>query len=150
MSTTLKVWSQFSMVGADGATYRQGSLTTPTEITVDGMIDTGARTVTGTSAITLFDASLAGNLADFDYMRLYTADSGWLIELYTDANNGVGDEVYVVELEEGVAFQLGSDLGIANWASSFTGTNDVIDKVLAKNTLASGSAPKTIHSTFIT
>lgn len=57
-----------------------------------------------------------------------------MLELFTDLDNSVGDEVYTVELAADIPFILGSDDSYANYTRAFAGgTVDAIQKLTVKN-----------------
>ena len=61
-------------------------------------------------------------------------DQEVVVELQTDANNGVGRELYTVTVIPGIPLALGSGQSYANYTVSFGGgTLDVIDKIQVRN-----------------
>ncbi|MBK7363157.1 MAG: hypothetical protein IPJ01_12780 [Micavibrio sp.] len=88
---------------------------------------------------TLWDASSSA-CGDFDFLCIET-DVEIVLELITDANNGVGREEFTVTVIPDVPFVLASKQSYANYTLAFAaGTLDVIDKITCKNLHATAAA----------
>jgi len=123
-----------------------GSTVKPVAIAIAGEARETTLQIAASSVETLFDAS-SGPIGDFDFL-LIASDRDVVLEFTTDQNDGVGDELYTMTLkgtgtegEYGVPVMLGSDVSIANYTENFGGgTDDVIDRIRAKNEDASNTA----------
>jgi len=88
------------------------------------------------------------NLADFDLLVVTSTAAGVFVELTTDPDNSVGDEVFTVELAANVPLVLGSKRSYANYTADFGGgTIDAIQRVRVKNT---GTTAATVELVAVT
>lgn len=120
------------MIGNDGIPIPFGNASTPKVITLGtGICGKKDVSCAQNTTKTIYDAST--DLADFDFLAILS-DQDVMVEFTTDANGGVGDEFYTMELAAGVWFILGDDVSYANYTSAFGGgTLDVIDKIKVRN-----------------
>lgn len=97
----------------------------------DGVISVGA-----TTTVDLWAAGDLG-LAALTFLHL-TADGALMLELTTDTNGSIGDELYTVRLAALAPFTLASGVSYANYTANFGGgTLDVIDRLRVRNLGAS-------------
>lgn len=138
MAATIYLFQHF-FVQVEGKKYDDGSLTDPVSISIDGKGESYEIQLATATTLDLWAAS-SGKIADFDFFWL-KLDQDVYVELTTDTNNGVGDEVYVLEADANKAFVLCSDTGLANYTANFgTVTADVVDRIRLRN--VSGSTAK--------
>lgn len=137
---TLRVWNAFEVV-IDGRSIAGGSRSNPQEVSVgEPYIDTPKTVAFGTT----WDAwgfTTEQPISTFDFLWIESSLDGVLVELTTDANNGVGDELFVVELKADKPFLLFTDTGRANYTADFAaGSADVIDRIRIHNPSADTDA----------
>jgi len=138
MAVSVKVTCHFEVATSRGI-LRVGS-TTPLSITCDGTVHDQTVSITSnatpaTSLTTLFNDT--EDIADFDFLYIISSQN-IMLELTTDLNNGVGDEVYTLPLLANMPFILGRDDSYANYSAGFAGgTLDTIERIRASNTSGS-------------
>lgn len=120
-------------VAIDGIVKRVGSVSPVSISAATGIAYDKDFSLGNNTTATIFDASAATCLADFDYLIVISSVDMYM-ELTTDQNNGVGDEILTVPLTANLPFLLGRDDSYANYTSNFGGgTLDVIDRIRARN-----------------
>lgn len=141
---TLRVWKAFELVGGTRPASG-GSLSQPTELTVDGLVDDDVIQLATASQVTLWNSGEA--ITNFDYFYI-ESDKDLKLELTIDRGAEVGSEEVVLLLEADTPFDLIYDDALANYSGTLSGgTADVIDEIVVRN--ESGSTA-TIRRTFIT
>lgn len=120
------------VLGTDGQAIPFGSPSTPVQITLgSGLTMKRDVSVAQNTTATLFNTT--NDLSDFDFLVI-TATVDMYLELTTDLDNSVGDEVYTIPLLANVPFILGRDDSYANYTANFAGgTLDVIQRIRVRN-----------------
>lgn len=136
MSVSVKVTCYFEVATATGI-LRVGK-TTPVSITADGtvldrIVSIASDATPATSLTSLFDDTVTGAPADFDFLYVISTQD-IMLELTTDINGTVGDELYTVPLLANVPFILARDDSYAGYTAGFAaGTLDTIERIRASN-----------------
>lgn len=121
---------QFAVTDSHGTTHVGG---VSPRITCDGRVSDEDFSVASSTTVTLYDATVDA-VSAFDFLWI-ESDEDVMLELITDQNNGVGKEVYTIEVIGGGPPQIfSSNASYANYTTNFAGgTLDVIDKILCRN-----------------
>lgn len=146
MSASLQVFQYAVLIDASGQRTVVGSMVDPANLSTsfEGVIDRRVYTVDATTTKLAWDSAATGQPATtFRFLWIKANVEDVYVQLVTDANSGVGDEYYTVELKKGLAFILGSQASYANYTADFGGgTIDTIDEIWIRNT---GSAEATVE-----
>jgi hypothetical protein len=146
MALSVKYVSYFEVV-SDATVIRGGSLS-PVSITAgsDILFDVRQSLANNTTTV-LFDDTESAHPADFDFLFIVSTQDIYL-ELTTDQNAGVGDELYTLPLAANVPFVLARDDSYANYTANFGGgTLDTIERIRARNISGSTAAIRTVLAT---
>ena len=129
---------QYASVRVDGRIYEVGSLTKPHGIDVTGLVHEQIHTVGTETTVKIFD--IDDDISDFDFLFI-ESDQDLILELVTDDDGDVGEEVFTVGLDGsgtagkyGGAFVLCRDTSYANYTVNFGGgTLDNIETIRVRN-----------------
>ena len=114
-----------------GNKHSIGSLSSPVETSVDGVVE--RRTVTLATATSLLIWNSAEAITNFDKLYLLS-DTALKIELTVDRGGEVGSEELVLVWPANDIFKLGTDDALALYTGTLSGgTQDVIDEIYVRN-----------------
>jgi hypothetical protein len=134
----LQVFQYAVLTDAQGARHILGSMVDPANLSADfdGVVDRRVYQVAAAGTAKVWDAAATGEPATtFKFLWIRANVEDVFVQLVTDANGGVGDEYYTLELKKGLALILGSQASYANFTADFGGgTIDTIDEAWVSNT----------------
>ena len=146
MTATLQVFQYAVLTDANGVRHVVGSMVDPVNLnpSFEWVVDRRVYSVAATTTKLVWDAAATGEPATtFRFVWIRANAEDVFVQLVTDANSGVGDEYYTVELKKNLAFLLGSNASYANYTADFGGgTIDTIDEIWIRNT---GSETATVE-----
>jgi len=130
---------QYYIVDIDGKAYRGGSISSPVTVSAAGQKLDNVYSVATNTVQKIFDVD-EGPLSDFDFLWIET-DFDVMLELVTDDDADVGEEIYTVPLKGsqtansyGAPLVLIGDDSYAGYTVNFAaGTLDVIETLRVKN-----------------
>jgi hypothetical protein len=138
MSNVVRLYA-YAVTEIDGDVVNVGNLHIPNYLTVDGQQEKKIVSLGTETTLKLWDVDDSA-LTAFKFLWIQT-DYDIMLELVTDDDADVGEEVYTVELQGsgranvyGMPFILNSDASYANYTVAFGGgTLDVIETIRGRN-----------------
>lgn len=141
MALSVKYVSYFE-VAANGVVIRGGSLSPVSISAGSDLIHDQTVTLATATTTTLFNDT--EDIADFDFLFIVSTQDVYL-ELTTDLDNSVGDELYTLPLTANVPFVLARDDSYANYTANFGGgTLDTIERIRCRNISGSTATIRTV------
>lgn len=145
-SLSLQVFQYAVLTDANGVRQVLGSMVDPVNLATDfeGVVERRVYSLATLTTKLVWDAAATGQPATtFRFVWIRADAEDVFVQLVTDANNGVGDEYYTLELKKNLALVLGSQASYANATPDFAGgTIDTIDELWVRNT---GSETATVE-----
>ena len=131
---TLRLLTYFEFEKSDGRVVYGGSRSKYQELTVSDPCFDEEKSLAVNTTWDAWGFTTEQPISDFDLLWIMSDKSGLYVELTTDANNGVGDEIYTVPLAANIPLILSADDSYANYTADFAGgTADVIDRIRVRN-----------------
>ena len=138
MAAALQVFQYAVLTDAQGRRHILGSMVDPANLSTDfdGVLDRRVYEIAAATTKLVWDSAATGQSATtFSFVWIRANAEDVFVQLVTDANGGVGDEYYTIELKKNLAFILGSNASYANYTADFGGgTIDTIDEIWVRNT----------------
>jgi hypothetical protein len=129
---SLSVWKAYELT-VDGEQIVGGSRSSPTTITVDGKRKEWYRSLATATTATVWDGTDTNEpISNFDYFYI-ESDQALILEFTIDKGNEVGDEIFAIQLQANVPFDLLSDDAYALFVSLTSLTEDLIDRIRVRN-----------------
>lgn len=127
---TLKVY-QYARLESDGDELSLGSLVAPVDITVDGKLFEGRKSL---ATATTYTAWTAGDvISNWDFLWI-KSDQSIKVELTVDYGNEVGTILIPLIVTANAPLMISYDDALAVYTAAFaTGTADVIDRIKIRN-----------------
>jgi hypothetical protein len=143
-SISVKLVSHFE-VAVNNVVIRGGSVNPVSVTCAGGSVHDQTVDLATATTTTLFNTT--EDLADFDFLFI-TSTQDIYLELTTDLDASVGDEVYTVPVTANVPFVLARDDSYANYTVNFGGgTLDVIQRIRARNVSGSTATIRIVAAT---